>query len=193
MKKIVYIFSIVWACFAMTGCSTYAIPRYSISADNLSELRKIKSGPVALGPFKIVGPDVGDSIMCRAAGPVKTPDGETFGEYIKKALASELTLAEKYDPQSKVVITGSLTTIQFSSEVGEWNLAMSLMSSNGQQLSVAEKFHYGFSWMADVACIQTAQATLATVQNLIYKAVSDAAFPALMRASSSEIVQDRHH
>jgi hypothetical protein len=193
MKKIAYIFSIFWACIVMTGCSTYAIPRYSISADNLAELRKIKSAPVALGSFKTVGADDSDAIMCRAAGPVKTPDGETFADYIKKALASELTLAEKYDPLSKVVITGSLTVIQFSSEVGEWNMAMSLMSSNGQQLGVAEKFTYGFSWMADVACIQTAQATLAAVQNLIHKAVSDAAFQALMRPLPDPVISDRLH
>ena len=171
----------------MTGCSTYAIPRYSISADNLSELRKIKSAPVALGSFKTVGPDVADSIICRAVGPVKTPDGETFAEYIKKALASELTLAEKYDANSSVVITGSLTALNFRSDVGEWTMALSLQSSNGQTMSVAEKYNYGFNWSAIVACDQTAQAALAAVQNLIHTAVSDVAFRALMRPSSPAV------
>lgn len=180
-------------CIIATGCSTYAIPRYATSADNLSALRKIKGSPVALGNFVSVGSDVTDTIMCRAAGPVKPPDGVTFAGYIKKALAAELTVAEKYDAQSKVVISGDLTTIQFSSDRGEWNMSLLLRSSNGRQLSLAEKYSYGFSWMAETACSQTAQAGMSAVQNLIGKAVSDPAFSSLMQSPAAEAVNDLPH
>lgn len=183
MKRIFYMVSGFTVCLVMTGCSNYAIPRYASSADNLAVLRKIESPAVALGAFKTSDPDIKDTVMCRAAGPVKTPDGETFADYIRKALAAELTVADKYDERSQVVITGTLTTIQFNSQIGEWNLGLTLKSSNGQQLTADEKYSYGFSWLADTACIQTAQAAMGAIQDLIHKAVKDPAFASLMRPS----------
>lgn len=177
----------------MTGCSNYAIPRYTSSADNLAVLRKIESPAVALGAFKTSDSDIKDNVMCRAAGPVKTPDGETFADYIRKAIAAELTVAGKYDERSPVVITGTLTTIQFNSQIGEWNLGLALKSSNGQQLTVDEKYSYGFSWLADTACTQTAQAAMGAIQDLIHKAVTDPAFPSLMRPLPNPVVYDRLH
>jgi len=180
MKRLIYAVAVVLMGVAATGCSTHALPRYAVSTGNVAELRKIKSTPVAIGSFITAGSDVADSIFCRAVGPIKTPDGETYADYIKKALVSELTMVEMYDAKSAVVLSGELTTFSFDSHRGVWDMALRLKSSNGKQLSVSEKYDYGFNWFALVACAQTAQAGMSAVQNLIHKAVSDPGFSSLL-------------
>ena len=68
----------------LSGCSTYAASRYSISADNVTALRAFRGQTVAVGPFTAAQPGKTE-IMCRAVGPIKTPDGETFEEFVRKA------------------------------------------------------------------------------------------------------------
>jgi len=52
---------------------------------------------VSIGPFTAAEPGRSE-ITCRGAGPVKTPDGEPFEEFIRKAFISDMTLAEIYAP-----------------------------------------------------------------------------------------------
>ncbi|MGF6481654.1 hypothetical protein [Paraburkholderia sp. JPY419] len=104
---------------ALAGCSTYAVPRYSISADNVVALKATAVNGVSVGAFTQapIPNERPDEIMCRAVGPIKTPDGETFADFVKSGLVSELKIAEVYAPAAPVQLTGRLENIGFSSVI----------------------------------------------------------------------------
>jgi len=60
---------------ALTGCSTYSVSRYSMSADNVTALRDLSGKSINVGAFTAKEPGQKE-IMCRGVGPIKTPDGE---------------------------------------------------------------------------------------------------------------------
>ena len=125
--------------------------------------------------------------MCRALGPIKTPDGNTFADYIKESLIDELQIAEVYSIEAPIILTGHLENIDFYSmrdkfvEEGAWNLALTVKSSNGQSISVSEEYKFTSSYYGQTACNQTAQALMPSVQNLIKKIVANSVFPDLVR------------
>ncbi len=165
----------------LSGCSTYAAQRYSISATNVTALRAFRGGPgVNVGPFTAAEPGRSD-IMCRGVGPIKTPDGEPFEAFVRKALIDELTIAEVYAAGAPIMLTGRLDRINFfSSGEAAWDLALTVQSSNGNKLSVAEKYIFTSSWYGETACNQTAQALMPAVQNLVGRVVRHPDFATLL-------------
>lgn len=164
----------------MSGCSTYAANRYSISVDNVTALRNLDGTEIAVGTFTASEPGKTE-IMCRAVGPIKTPDGQTFENFIKNALEDELKIAEVYSASAPVTLTGNLDSIDFSSASGVWNIALTVSSTNGNSLSVSESYSYDTSFYGETACNQTAQALMPAVQNIIGKIVNDSKFERLIR------------
>jgi hypothetical protein len=168
---------------ALAGCSTYAVPRYSISADNVEALKTSVGNGINVGAFTqapIPNEDP-NKIMCRAVGPIKTPDGEPFADFVRSGLVSELKIAGVYAPSAPVQISGRLDNIGFSSVSGTWNLGLTLTSSNGHSMSVSEAYSYTSSYFAETACNQTAQALMPAVQDLIAKVVHSPEFPVLLK------------
>jgi hypothetical protein len=163
----------------LSGCSTYAAHRYSISADNVVALRGLKGKTVNVGLFTATQPEQRE-IMCRGVGPIKTPDGELFSEFIRKALLDELRIANALSPTAPVTLTGNLDRIDFSSANGNWDLALTVKSSNGKSMTVTEDYSYTTSWYGETACNQTAQALMPAVQNLIGKLVRSQDFSVLV-------------
>jgi hypothetical protein len=179
--KIATVFVVLSALATLTGCSTYAAARYSISADNVATLRSFRGQQIGVGPFTAVGTPKSE-ITCRAVGPIKTPDGETFEQFVRKALIDEMTIAEVYAPAAPVTLTGRLDRIDFSSTTdAAWDIAVAIMSSNGKSLSVTERYPFKSSYVAETACNQAAQALMPAVQNLVGKIVHHPEFPALTR------------
>lgn len=164
----------------LAGCSTYAVDRYSISADNVTVFRALNLEKISVGEFTSFKPGLNE-IVCRGVGPIKTPDGNTFADYIKESLIDELQIAEIYSLEAPIILTGHLENIDFSSADGIWNLALTVKSSNGQSISVTEEYRYTTSFYGETACNQTAQALMPSVQNLIKKIVTNADFPNLVR------------
>lgn len=176
MKKFLLLLTIT---VLASGCSTYSANRYSISADNVEALRAINGQSVNVGEFSSAKP-VEKEIMCRGVGPIKTPDGETFAEYVRKAFLDELKIAEVYSASAPVTITGNLNAIDFSSTSGTWNLSLTVNSSNGKSMSVSEEYSYTSSFYGETACNQTAQAFMPAVQNLVGKVVQSPEFEKLV-------------
>jgi hypothetical protein len=168
---------------ALAGCSTYAVPRYSISADNVVALKAVVVNGISVGAFTQapVANQSNNEITCRGVGPIKTPDGEPFADFVKTALASELKIAGVYAPNAPIQLSGRLNSIDFSSVSGAWNLALTVQSSNGRSLSVAENYSYKSSYYGETACNQTAQALMPAVQDLIAKVVGAPDFPSLLK------------
>jgi hypothetical protein len=180
MKKYV---AAVLASAALAGCSTYAVPRYSISADNVTALKAIGAESISVGKFTqaVIPNQNPNEIMCRGVGPIKTPDGESFADFVRSALVSELKIAGTYSPTAPVQLTGQLDNIDFSSMSGSWNLGLTIASSNGRSLSMTEKYAYTSSFYGETACNQTAQALMPAVQDLIGKVVSSPDFSTLLK------------
>jgi hypothetical protein len=172
------LFSMILAAMMLTGCSSYAASRYSISADNVRTLREYRGQTVNVGPFTAT--ESKTEITCRAVGPIKTPDGESFEAYVRKAFIDELTIAEVFAPGAPVTIVGNLDSVDFSSNSGVWKFGLTLTSSNGQRLSVTDAYGYGFNFVGEVACNQTAHALMPAVQNLVAKTVRHHDFRALI-------------
>jgi len=173
-------FAVVVLAAFISGCSTYAADRYSISADNVTALRNVGSNQINVGEFTSTEPGL-SVLTCRAVGPIKTPDGETFAEFVKEAFVSELKIAELYSPDGPVTLTGNLDEIDFSSGSGTWNIALTVDSSNGQSISVREDYSFQTSFAGAVACNQTAQALMPAVQDLIASLIADPRFPDLIQ------------
>ncbi len=170
--------SIVLALF-ISGCSTYAANRYSISVDNVTSLKTLSGTQLNVGQFTATKPGLTE-IACRGVGPIKTPDGETFENYIRKALIDELKLAELYSENAPVTLTGNLDNIDFSSNSGTWDLSLTIKSSNGKVLSVSETYSFTTSFYGETACNQTAQALMPAVQDLISKIIEHPEFSLLV-------------
>lgn len=163
----------------VSGCSTYSATRYSISTDNVMALRLLNGKTVNVGAFSASTPGQNE-IMCRGVGPIKTPDGEPFAEFVRKAIIDELKIANIYSFSAPVTITGNLDAIDFSSASGNWNLALTVRASNGRSISVSESYGYTSSYFGETACNQTAQAFMPAVQNLVGKIVRSPEFGALV-------------
>lgn len=163
----------------VSGCSTYATNRYSISADNVVALKNAAGSKVAVGEFSATKPGV-SSIMCRGVGPIKTPDGETFEKFVRNALVSEMKIADVFSDDAGLTLTGNLDQIDFSSASGKWTLGITVNSSNGNSLAVTEDYDFTTSFYGETACNQTGQALMPAVQNVITKLVSHPDFAALI-------------
>lgn len=163
----------------LQACSTYSTNRYSISASNVVELKKYQDNKITVGEFTATKAGV-TSVTCRAVGPIPTPDGETYENYIRNALISELQIADSYEQSGDVVLTGNLDEIVPNSVSGNWKLSLTINSSNGNSVAVNETYDYKTSYYGETACNQTAQALMPAVQNLISKLVTHPEFPSLV-------------
>jgi len=80
-----------------------------------------------------------------------------------------------------VTLTGQLNKIDFDSMAGEWELDVTVASSNGRSLNVSDKYKYGFTYMGETACVRTAKSFGPAVQVLIGKLVYDPKFTELLK------------
>ncbi|GFD88617.1 hypothetical protein KUL152_08430 [Tenacibaculum sp. KUL152] len=179
LKKIGLVSAII---VGVSGCSTYSVNRYAVSVDNISSLKSVANSNINVGAFNAIG-ESKTSIMCRGVGPIKTPDGQSFENFIRKAFIDELTMAGVMDPNAPITLTGTLDSIDFSSASGSWDIAMTISSSNGNAISVTESYEFTSSFYGETACNQTAQALMPAVQNLIGKIVQDKGFSKLVEGA----------
>lgn len=114
-------------------------------------------------------------------GPVEPPNGMTFAEYIRKAFIGELQIAEKYNPESNVVLTGNLDHIEMSSVSGTWTIGMTLSSSNGRKVSKTTTYNFKTNFMGEIACQKVALALQPAVQSTIQALVTDSEFALLVK------------
>src|SRR5262245_57356140 len=156
------------------ACSSFTIPRYGLSAENVLSLKKIPR-KVSVAGFTAATPGRFE-IACRGRGYVRTPDDRPFEDYIRRALVEELKIAEVLSDSAAPSLTGNLTKLDFNSMTGEWVMDMVVTSSNGRSLTLSSVYEYSpgprFSFTTpgtqeERACAQTAQAFPVAVQVLI--------------------------
>ena len=154
----------------------------TIAPANVAVLRTFRGQAVNVGQFTAAKPDRTE-ITSRAVGPTKTPDGESFEEYIRKAFIADLDIAEVYSAAAPLTLTGRLDPIDFSSRLTDaaWDIALTISSSNGKSLSVDNHYSFAGNFVGEVACNQTAQALMPAVQDLIGEMITHPDFAALLR------------
>ena len=174
---------LVLAMVLLSGCETPTTQRYSISADNNVSIKALGTSGLGIGVFT---PPANFSETCRALGPLKVSDNLTHTQYIQRAFEDELKVAGVYvAAAARVTLTGKVTRLEFSSSRGltggSWNIDLTLSSSNGKQIAVAEYYEFNSGFSAPEACRQTAEAFSRAVQNLVGKSVRDPGFPLLVK------------
>lgn len=155
----------VLAVSVFSGCAYNATP-YGASVRNVESLKSLSMKPVSVARFQSSKPGLA-SITCRAAGPVTV--SPSFEDYIEKALIDELKLASAYDSGSKLVLSGKLEEIDFSSGItdGKWMFTMTLSNARNESYTLSSTYGFSGSFVADKACQETAQAFGPAVQKLI--------------------------
>jgi hypothetical protein len=173
--------SLVFA--ALTGCG-YTINNYGASVDNVEALKALKQAntQVSVNSFSASHGDH-KSIMCRAAGPIETPNKQSFEKYIEEALVAELKLAGLYSPGADIKLDGRVDKLDFNSNIGagSWAFELTASSSNGKSMTVKSRHEFSTNWVADKACQQVAQAFSPAVQALISDLVKSPEFATLLQ------------
>lgn len=161
----------------LTGCAYNSSP-YGASVRNVEAIRAGNIKPVSVGQFTSGQPGK-SSIVCRAAGPVTV--SPHFEGYIERAFIDELKLANAYNSQSPIVLSGRLDQVDFSSGMSDGKWLFTLTVSNQRQESFTTESSFGFSgsFVADKACQEVAQAFSPAVQKLIEDVVRHPRFSQL--------------
>ena len=178
MKKIIFM---AVAVLMLSACSTMQPPRYAISVDNIQNLKNykgVKAQVVSLNQSANFSPN------CRLMGPIEPADGLTMSQFISKAFNDEFKMADIYSTNG-IKITGDITKIEFSSITGltngYWDIGLKLDSSNGQSLTVNNKYTFKSGFDAITACNATADALSPAVQDLITATIHHPRFIKLLK------------
>ena len=167
MQHAIKLVAIVAIFVMLSACSTMQPPRYSVSVDNVQKLKQYQGaqiGVVSLNQSAIF------SANCRLMGTIEPADGLSIPQFIAKAINDELKIANIYSADG-IKLTGDVSRIKFSSITGltsgYWDIALSLQSSNGNTLSVSNKYNFKSGFDAITACNATADALTHAVQDLL--------------------------
>jgi hypothetical protein len=181
MKKSFFLTAAMVGCLSLSACDNYTAEPYGVSAPNVEVLKRVAPANVTVGAFS--GPS-DQSMMCRLVGPIHLPGDVAPQDYISNALASDLEISGLSGSNGPAVtLTGKLEKFSFNSMIGfgNWDLAVTLTSSNGHSVSVENNYGFSASYAGDAACHNVADAFEPAVQALIQKVVSNPDFPALLK------------
>ncbi len=173
--------SLAAAAVLFSGCGIKT-NEYSVSADNVSQLRTYEGVKLNVGEFTAKTEDE-SHITCRLSETITTPQGESFEEYIKNALISELKLAGLYDSGAELTVTGRLERIYGSSVLGNayWEFETTVHSSNGESISVKTRREYPSSYFAATACNNMATSFSSSVRKHVGDMIGHKDFAKLLR------------
>ncbi len=164
----------------MVGCGYV-----TSTPDNVEGIKAVGPAKVSVNPLTSVDGKERTSIGCRAAGPVKNPNDQSFENYIYTAFVNELRMAGAYDESADIAISGEIKELDFNSNIGagKWMLSARVSSSQSEGYEVASVYEFSTNWVADKACQQVAQAFEPAVAELIGKIVKHPEFPSLVASN----------
>lgn len=93
----------------MIGCSTPA-PNYSPSISNVELIKAANANNLSVGKVQTMSGSQGADAIGLRGSQMISPVGKDYGDYLAYALRQELQLANAYDPQSGIEISGTLMT-----------------------------------------------------------------------------------
>jgi len=95
----------------LTGCAQIKLGTPVASVDNIQKAKASGMAPAAVGDFALAAgkPRAMDEGLDVRSNTVSSPFQNSFSQYLKETLATELKAAGLLDPSSKTVIQGWLT------------------------------------------------------------------------------------
>ncbi|MGE0632469.1 MAG: hypothetical protein AB7O96_08685 [Pseudobdellovibrionaceae bacterium] len=141
----------------LTSCTSFPIPSYNVSADNVKSARKLRDKKIAfsIAPFSGNQSAMQKSFACRAAGTVSITDRRNFGQYVSDALKDELAIAEVDTTSASKQLQINFKEINFSSHQSKWTID-SEVNYNGKRSDVTAAESFTISFMGDNACSEIA-------------------------------------
>jgi hypothetical protein len=125
MKLNLLYFIIVAVAFNIAGCASYVTGRYSMSVDNAVALRSWKGIKLNVGNF--IDATKTTTVSCNYKGDIVTIDGESYEQFIRNALITELKFADVYSKSAPITITGRLDKIDNSTAFStDWMLVVTI-------------------------------------------------------------------
>lgn len=172
---------VVLLAISLSGCSHVA-ERYQPSTNNLAALRAIAPAKISVGRFT-EAPTVAKHEVGCGANSISPPDGQSFAEYVRAALISELRLAGIYSETSSSALSGQLTEVSLDSSpfaaTATWILALELQG-NGKTVAAADQYSFRSTTMNTTSCEASTRRLHDAVQNVVSKAIQDRGFPGLL-------------
>ena len=181
MKKLLYGAITLIIAIGFNGCGIKT-SEYNVSADNVLKLRSIQNTKIGVANFT-ANTENETQVMCRLAETITTPKGETFETYIEEALKSELKMAEVYDENADIKISGNLIKVYGSSMLGNayWEVEIQINSTNGKSIQVKTKREYPSSFLAMTACNNMATSFSPTIKQLVNEIITHKDFNSLLK------------
>jgi len=167
MKLSISLISSIFAVLLLTGCGIKTAD-YSVSAKNVQKLRSYTNVKIGINSFTAETNNE-STVLCRAAETIETPNDEAFEKYIENALKDELIMANIYDENATLKLSGHLKKVYASSMIGNayWSFDMKITSSNGNSIDLESKNEYGSAFLAFTACNNMGSSFAPSVKNLI--------------------------
>jgi hypothetical protein len=171
--------SLLLVAWALAGCSMSA-NQYAVHPDTITALRSHAGTSVKLATFTSDKPGKSE-IICRGGVMIQTPQGVPFEKYVEDAFRTELLVAGLESPSAPVILSGHMERMHFVTfSDASWELRVTLASSNGRRLTVAEDYAFNWHFIGDYACREAATAMALAVQSLVRKAVKHPEFGGLL-------------
>lgn len=173
---------------ASSACSV-ATNRYQVSPFNVGELKEANIDACSVGSFVLGNqPGVIDPMHFRGFSRFKSPVGDSFADYIAKALSDELALAGAYSPDSELNISGTVVMHNFDASdlvVGTGDLGVEFVVKRGtgvvykKVVSIRHEFDSSFFGAAAASNMNIAYPI--AVSKLLGKLIDDKDFIAAMK------------
>ena len=113
-------------------------------------------------------------MSCNYKGDITTMDGESYAQFIRNALLTELKFGAIYSETAPVTISGRLDKVDNSTALStDWTFEVTISSSKGKSITILENYNYNGSVVgtASSTCGAAASAFVPAVQNLIEKII----------------------
>ena len=174
---------ILAAAVFLASCASMSLPEYKLIEEKKSLPSALHGADIGLDFFTTTSEF---NSLCRQAGLIKAPYDASYGEYVQRAFQQELQELKAFNHSApKVRLSGHITKLSFTTlkaaGTGEWHIELRLLSSNGAELVTSASHEFPASIAGSMACWQTAQAAVPTVQKLVQATLADPGFAALVR------------
>ena len=183
-KLILLLSATLW----LSACSSIQPARYAVSTANVTNLKPYSHYKAVVSSMELAQPF---DQKCRMIAPIQGIYGQNVAQFMRQAFNDEFQLADIFDPKG-IKIAGILHYIQFNSQMGvtdltrgNWQMGLTLRSSNGHQLQVQHQYLFR-SYLDPVsACNATSHALTPAVQGLIGKVIEHPDFAKLLSTQTT--------
>jgi len=151
--------------FLLAGCARVPLAPPQPSMANLEVLQAVTIAPVNVGQFVLADgkPAEMDKVLSVRGNAVYSPIDDSFAQFLKESLVTELRTAGKYDPAAPTVVRGWLTENRMEAGGMEGNrafLGARFAVNHGEQVVYDKELAAQARWDADFAGVSAVPAAI---------------------------------